>query len=68
MQFFSVKDLIEEAEKRSVPISAVVKEMEAENQEISLLEVEQRMFKQWLVMKEAAKIGLTNPKNPWEGL
>jgi len=68
MQFFSVKDLIEEAEKRSVPISAVVKEMEAENQEISLLEVEQRMFKQWLVMKEAAKIGLTNPKKSMGGL
>jgi len=37
MQFFSVKDLIEEAEKRSVPISAVVKEMEAENQEIYIM-------------------------------
>jgi len=68
MRFYSVKDLIEEAKRRSVPISTVVKEMEAQNQEISLEQVEEKMLKQWLVMKESAQIGLVNPKKSMGGL
>ncbi|NLT95582.1 MAG: L-serine ammonia-lyase, iron-sulfur-dependent, subunit alpha [Clostridia bacterium] len=68
MCFYSVKELIEEAEKRAVAISTVAKEMEAENQEVSLAEIEQRMLKQWLVMKEAAKAGLKEPKKSMGGL
>lgn len=68
MHFYSVKDLIEEAEKRAVPISTIAKEREAENQEVSLEEVEERMLKKWLVMKEAANNGLENPKKSMGGL
>jgi len=68
MHFYSVKDLIEKAEKQSLPISAVVKEMEAEKQETSVKQVEEKMLKQWLVMKESARIGLTEPKKSMGGL
>lgn len=68
MRFYSVKDLIQEAEKRSVPISTVVKEIEVEAGEISQAEIEKRMLKQWLVMKESAEIGLSNPKRSMGGL
>jgi L-serine dehydratase len=68
MHFYSVKELVEEAEKRSVPISTIAKEMEAKNQEVPLKEVEKRMLLQWQVMKEAAETGLMKPKRSMGGL
>ncbi|MGI6226965.1 MAG: L-serine ammonia-lyase, iron-sulfur-dependent, subunit alpha [Peptococcales bacterium] len=68
MRFYSVKDLIEKAENRKVPISTIIKEMEAENREIPHSQIEEMMFKQWLVMKESAQIGLASPKKSMGGL
>jgi len=68
MHFYNVKDLIEEAEKRSVTIGRVVKEMEAENLEVPVEQVEERMLAQWLTMKKSAEIGLSEPKKSMGGL
>ncbi|KJS22669.1 MAG: serine dehydratase [Clostridiaceae bacterium BRH_c20a] len=68
MHYYNVKDLIEEAEKRSVTIGRIVKEMEAENLEVSVEQVEERMLAQWHTMKESAEIGLSEPKKSMGGL
>ncbi|MDK2824060.1 MAG: L-serine dehydratase [Clostridia bacterium] len=68
VHFRSVKELIHEAEKRSIKLSAVIKEMEVEVQEYSLEQIEQRMLEQWYVMKESAHIGLKEPKKSMGGL
>ncbi|KJS80363.1 MAG: serine dehydratase [Peptococcaceae bacterium BICA1-8] len=68
MHYYNVKDLVEEAEKRAVTIGRVVKEMEAENLEVPVEQVEERMLAQWLTMKESAEIGLSEPKKSMGGL
>ncbi|MFZ5946066.1 MAG: L-serine ammonia-lyase, iron-sulfur-dependent, subunit alpha [Bacillota bacterium] len=68
MKFHKVQDLISQAEQKEVTIGQIVKELEAENQEISQQEVIQKMHSLWKVMEESALLGLSQPKKSMGGL
>lgn len=68
MIFYSVKDLIDEAQRRCTNISTVIKELEAKKTEMSEEKIQEIMFKQWRVMKESAQTGLDSPKKSMGGL
>lgn len=63
-----VQDLIKEAEKRKVKISAIVKEYEAQKRETEIKEIEKEMLKQWQVMKESINTGLKEVRRSMGGL
>lgn len=68
MEYGSIQELINTAQQRQTSIGFLVKEMEAEKQEVSIKAVEEKMALQWQVMKESIQTGLKDVKRSMGGL
>ncbi len=68
MNYSTLKELIELAEKHDKRIGEIVQEMEAEQEDLTLEEVWRLMRTSWTVMSQAIQHGLTNENKSISGL
>ncbi len=68
MNYSTLKQLIELAEKHDKRIGEIVQEVEAEQEDLTLKEVWKQMKTSWIVMSQAIQHGLTNENKSVSGL